>query len=72
MKRYRFYFLGTDGHVVKRLDRQAADDVTALEAAIPMSAEQPIEIWQAKRRVAKLLKGAAAAPFEEPSSREDG
>lgn len=65
MKLYRFYFLDENGHITKGLDHQARDDVSALEAAIALAAEQTIEIWQSTRRVAKLLKGGNAVPFDD-------
>jgi hypothetical protein len=69
MKQYKFYFLGKDGHIVNGLDVPAADDLAALEAAIPLSRDQAIEIWEATRRVARLTKGGGAAPFDESVAR---
>lgn len=66
MIHYRIYLLNEAGHVFQGLDCEVADDLEALELAMPLSRDRPVEIWQAKRCVAKLQKGDEAMLADEP------
>lgn len=54
MVHYRFYSLDANGHIAGVQIYEAADDVTALEAAQKLCASGPMEIWDGARCVAQL------------------
>lgn len=48
---YRVYFVGPDGHFVRREDLEAPSDAEAIKAASALSRGAPIELWQGHRLV---------------------
>jgi hypothetical protein len=58
MLAYRMYFLNNDdGRIVDFIEHLCADDPSALDRARAIAENTPIEIWQAKRRVALVKPG---------------
>ncbi|HEX3674149.1 MAG TPA: hypothetical protein VHU87_07725 [Rhizomicrobium sp.] len=51
---YRFFFVGVNGHIVRRAERWCADDSEALMHGRVLAECSGIEIWQAARFVARI------------------
>jgi hypothetical protein len=51
---YRAYQIGPDGRIKSGADLDCADDEAAIEAAEQLVGEYDVELWQAKRMVARL------------------
>jgi hypothetical protein len=56
MAEYRAYIIGTDGHFIKAVDLDCADDEIALQQARQLVDSHDVELWQLDRRVAKLKR----------------
>ena len=69
MVAYKFYCMGEDGHIVKRHDVEAADDVAALERAQEICGDYAIEIWDSARFVTHVNRDGSASNFPEPERR---
>lgn len=63
MKHYRIYSLNHRGGISLAHDLHCADDLDALRQGEKLSAENPVEIWQGSRRVARVKAGNA--PLDE-------
>ena len=66
MAAYKFYCMGDDGHIVKRQDVEAADDVAALEHAKEICAEYEIELWEGARFISHVNHDGTASQFPNP------
>jgi hypothetical protein len=62
VRSYRMYFLNDEGRIVDFLEHLCEDDPDALDTARTMGT--PIEIWQARRRVALVKPGRDPLLFE--------
>jgi hypothetical protein len=54
MPNYNAYLIDDDGHVTQRIDLVCADEDTAKEQAKSLADGQPIELWEAARKIAKF------------------
>jgi hypothetical protein len=54
---YRMYFLNNEDRIVDFIEHLCPDDPSALDRARMLAEGSPIEIWQAKRRVALVAPG---------------
>jgi hypothetical protein len=61
--------IGADGHIHKRYDYPAKDDVAALEQAQRLSDSDEIEIWIEERFVARVAKDGSSSLVEHPRLR---
>jgi len=52
---YRVYFVGPDGHFVKREDLTARSDAEATQIALGLSGNTAIEVWQGDRLVTNSM-----------------
>jgi hypothetical protein len=60
--------LNEAGHVFQGQDCEVADDLEALELAMPLSQERPIEIWQAYGAWRSFEKAVMHCRWTSPSS----
>ena len=68
MQVYRFQWLDSDGRIVRTLDLNLHDDVSALESAEQRCQDYPIDIYQANRFVAHIKQANAALDTLDKSS----
>jgi len=68
MPNYRLNYVNAENYIVSHIDRMYEDDLSALEKAWAMCRDHAIEIWQDKRRVARVKKGNAALDASDPQS----
>ena len=68
MPNYRLNYLNADDYIVSHIDNMYADDLSALEQAWTTCKDYAIEIWQDKRRVARVKKGNSALNVNDPQS----
>jgi hypothetical protein len=54
MLAYRFFHIGTDGHIFRAVDAEFTDDAAAIAQARTQEKPNDIEVWQAKRLVARV------------------
>ena len=54
MTDYRVYVIGSDGHFVKAILLDCADDRAAMESAKQFINGHDIELWQRDRRIARF------------------
>lgn len=59
---YRIYVLNRRFQVLKGINLQAADDVSALERGIALSKANIVEVWQESRLIARIGLGGEAIP----------
>ena len=59
---YRIYILNRRFQVLKGINLQAADDVSALEQGIALSKANIVEVWQESRLIARIGLGGEAIP----------
>ena len=59
---YRIYILNRRFQVLKAINLQAADDVSALERGIVLSKANIVEVWQESRLIARIALGGEAIP----------
>ena len=52
MPKYHAYFIDGDGHVTQRIDLVCADEDTAMDQVKSLVDGQPIELWEADRKIA--------------------
>ena len=52
MPKYHAYFIDGDGRVTQRIDLVCVDEDTAMEQAKSLVDGQPIELWEADRKIA--------------------
>jgi hypothetical protein len=52
MADYRVYVIGSDGHFVKSIHLDCADDKAAIESAKQLIDGADIELWQRDRKIA--------------------
>ena len=64
MHSYRMYFLNGENRIVDFIEHLCADDPDALDTARTIGT--PVEIWQAKRRVALVKPGHDPLLFDNP------
>jgi hypothetical protein len=48
---YRAYVIGIDGHFIKSIDLNCADDNAAIESASRLVDGHDMELWQGDRRI---------------------
>jgi hypothetical protein len=48
MTGYRFFFVGTDGHVTGRIEHDCDDDPAALDHAAKLATSSGVEVWEQK------------------------
>jgi len=60
MPNYRLNYVNSDNYIVSHIEHAYTDDLSALEKAWTICKDYTIEIWQDKRRVARVKKGNAA------------
>ena len=53
MAGYRFFFLGSDGHITGRAEQDCDGDLAALEHAATLATKSPVEVWDAARFVGR-------------------
>ena len=68
MKHYRIYSLNHQGGISRARDLDCADDLDALSQGEKLSAENPVEIWQGSRRVARVKPGNAPLDVRDQQS----
>jgi hypothetical protein len=66
---YKLYYIGRDGHVERRQDYHAPDDVAALEYAQQHCEPLEIEVWIGARFVARVAADGTASERELVSTR---
>jgi len=54
MDGYRAYTLDAQGHVLSRLEFEAADDAAALAHARQRMTDHDVEVWQLQRMIGRL------------------
>jgi hypothetical protein len=54
MSDYRVYVIGIDGHFVRAIQLDCADDNAAIESAKQFIDGHDIELWQRDRQIAKF------------------
>jgi hypothetical protein len=54
MKDYRVYVLGSDGHIVERVEFFASDDEAAKERAKQIVNGRDIELWHRDHKIAEF------------------
>ena len=64
MSEYKLYCIGDDGHIQKRHDYMAADDLAALDRARELCHEYEIEIWQGSRCITRVAKDGTASAIQ--------
>jgi hypothetical protein len=52
MQEYHAYIMGSDGHILKRIDLFCANDEVAKECAKQLVDGHDVEVWQSDRRIA--------------------
>ena len=62
---YKLYCIGEDGHIEKRHDYYAPDDLGALERAREICGPHGVEVWEGARLVASV-KADGTADFAMP------
>ena len=65
MHAYRAYLVGPDGHIVNRVDLFVGDDASAKERARGLVKSQPIELWDADRKIAEFKPKPARDLFRQ-------
>jgi hypothetical protein len=65
---YKLYCIGDDGHINKRHDYCAPDDLAALEQAHKLCGPHEVEVWERARFVARVKADGTAsdAPTKGP------
>lgn len=58
---YKLYSIGHDGHIEKRHDCNAPDDLAALDKARALCGPHEIEVWNGARFVARLAADGSAS-----------
>jgi len=61
MREYKLYCIGPNGHVEKRHDIHANDDMDALDQARELCHEYEIEIWQEDHLITRVAKDGTAS-----------
>lgn len=56
MANYRFFFVGTDGHITGRIEQDCDDDLAAMERAGTLATSAAIEVWDAARYVGRVKR----------------
>jgi hypothetical protein len=51
---YRFFFVGSSGHVTGRIENDCAHDSAALEHAETLATNSAVEVWEAARFIARV------------------
>jgi hypothetical protein len=51
---YRAYLIGDDGHFIRAVDFDCADDNAARAAAEALADSHMVELWQGERRIAQF------------------
>jgi hypothetical protein len=54
MQHYRVYIIGQDGHFIRSIDLNCADDSAAIESAKQLIDGHDLELWQRDRRIARF------------------
>ena len=54
MQYYRVYVIGRDGHFIKSIDLNCADDGAAIESAKQLIDGYDLELWQRDRMIARF------------------
>ena len=60
MPDFRVYFIGLDGHIEKRHDYFAPDDLAALDRAREICGPHEVEVWEGARIVARVAGDGTA------------
>ena len=71
MVAYKFYCVDDGGHIVKRHDVEAADDVAALERARELCGEFEIELWEGARFITHVAKDGNASKLPNPERAQE-
>jgi hypothetical protein len=58
---YRVYVIGSDGHILDRIDLVCADDDAAKERAKQLVDGRDVELWQLGRMIAQFKRCAGGA-----------
>jgi len=56
MQEYCAYIIGSDGHILSRIDLHCADEAEAKECAVRLVDGQNVELWQGDRRIAEVKR----------------
>lgn len=64
---YRVYLLGSDGHIIKRIEMAFQDDATAITAIRQRFAGLPFEVWDGARLVHASTKDIRNRAEEPPT-----
>jgi hypothetical protein len=56
MTGYRFFFVGTDGHVTGRIEHDCDDDPAALDHAAKLATSSGVEVWVGARLVGRVTR----------------
>jgi hypothetical protein len=67
---YKFYCIGPDGHIVRREDYTARDDLDALDRARAMCGQYEIEVWDGARMISRVAKDGTAS-IDPPAARPE-
>ena len=58
MSEYRVYVIDSDGHFIRAIQLDCADDKAAIESAKQLVNGHDVELWQLDRKVAKFERKA--------------
>jgi hypothetical protein len=56
MAEYRIYVIGADGHFIRAINLNCADDKAAIESAKQFIGDRGLELWQRDRKIATFEK----------------
>jgi hypothetical protein len=68
---YKLYCIGEDGHIDKRHDYFAPDDLAALERAREICGPHEVEVWEGSRFVTRVKADGTASEVTPKGSRAD-
>ena len=58
---YKLYCIGLDGHIERRHDYKARDDLAALDRAKQICGPHEVEVWEGARMVARVKADGTAS-----------
>jgi hypothetical protein len=61
MSDYKLYCIGLDGHIEKRHDYFAPDDLDALDRAKQICGPHEVEVWEGARFIARVKADGTAS-----------
>ncbi len=71
MSDYKLYCIGFDGHIEKRHDYHAPDDLTALDRAREICGPHEVEVWEGARMIARVAADGTASMVQSKGPHPD-